>query len=250
MTTEFLALMEYGLRILPGLTLLVALLLVFRGRRTAALDTFVLLLGFVLVRDAMTPAGFWTFGVTDGVVPWLRFVDDPLVLLVLGSSSLAVTGLLVWTLSDLREYLEWGHLDWQTVLFGLAGAVIIVAPLVAVYQFVPVGERGGSVARSMLPTILWMSMTGNLAEEVLFRGHLQGYLETIVGPVRAVLGSALFFAAGHVYLATTVTNLGPVLVAFTLYEGVVCAYVRMHRGIWPAAIAHGVTIFVLASGFS
>ncbi len=82
---------------------------------------------------------------------------------------------------------------------------------------------------------------------MLFRGLLQGYLERS-GPVRAALLSAVMFAACHAYLASTVTDLGWPLLAFTLYEGLICAFLRLRYGVLPAALAHGLAIFLLAAG--
>jgi hypothetical protein len=45
-----------------------------------------------------------------------------------------------------------------------------------------------------------------------------------------------------------VTDVGWPLLLFTLYEGLICAFLRMYRGVIPAACAHGVAIFLLGSG--
>lgn len=83
---------------------------------------------------------------------------------------------------------------------------------------------------------------------MLFRGFLQGRMESEVGPVRAALFSAVCFAACHAFLASTVTDIGWPLLAFTLYEGLICAFLRLRWGVLPAALAHGLAIFLLASG--
>lgn len=56
------------------------------------------------------------------------------------------------------------------------------------------------------------------------------------------------FAACHAFLATTVTDVGWPLLAFTLWEGLICAFLRLRWGVIPAAIAHGLAIFLLSSG--
>jgi len=45
-----------------------------------------------------------------------------------------------------------------------------------------------------------------------------------------------------------VTDAGPPLLLFTLYEGLICAFLRMHRGVVPAVIAHGLAIFLIGAG--
>lgn len=88
----------------------------------------------------------------------------------------------------------------------IPGAVMVALPLLAVMRFVPLGERGGDVPAVLLIPLAVLALGGNFMEEVLFRGHVQGYLETIgLGAVRTVLLSGALFAAGHVFLAATVT---------------------------------------------
>ena len=95
--------------------------------------------------------------------------------------------------------------------------------------------------------LLYLAVVGNLLEEVLFRGWLQGLLENETSRLRAAAGSAIAFAAGHAFLAITVTDLGLPILAFTLYEGIVTAALRLRWGVVPAAIAHGGGIFLIAS---
>ena len=68
--------------------------------------------------------------------------------------------------------------------------------------------------------------------------------------MRAAVLSGLLFAACHVFLASTVTDVGPPLLAFALYEGLICAFLRMREGVIAAALAHGTAIFLLASGLT
>jgi hypothetical protein len=44
-----------------------------------------------------------------------------------------------------------------------------------------------------------------------------------------------------------VTDLGWPLLAFTLYEGLICAFLRLRSGVIAAALAHGTAIFLLTS---
>lgn len=125
---------------------------------------------------------------------------------------------------------------------------MIVVPLAVVMQLVPVADRGGPVPVALLGPLLVLAFGGNLMEEVLFRGFLQGYLETLLSGIRVVMLSGLFFAAGHVFLAATVTDLGWPILAFTLAEGLVCAWVKQRSGVLAATVTHGLVIFALASG--
>jgi len=66
--------------------------------------------------------------------------------------------------------------------------------------------------------------------------------------VRAALASGAMVAAGHAFLAVTLTNIGWPILVFTLYEGIVAALVRMRFGLVAATLTHGGAIFLLASG--
>ncbi|MFW5418061.1 hypothetical protein J0910_15725 [Nocardiopsis sp. CNT-189] len=44
------------------------------------------------------------------------------------------------------------------------------------------------------------------------------------------------------------TDAGPPLLLFTLYVGLICALLRMRRGVVPAAVAHGPAIFLIGAG--
>ena len=87
---------------------------------------------------------------------------------------------------------------------------------------------------------------GNALEEVLFRGLLQGHLERHASPLHAALGSALAFAACHVFLALTVTQAGWPVLVFTLLEGLVCALLRLRHGVLAAIAAHAAAILLIA----
>ncbi len=240
-------LIEYSLRIAPGLVLLCALYWLVR-KKSVEFRLVILVLGFILMRDTMTPLGFWEFGVTEGFVPWVRFLDNPLVLVAFGVTSLVVTFGVVTTNKDIKKLIKWGSLSARAVVTGVIGAIIVVAPFVLLYQFVPMQDRGESVAIMLLPALLLLAFAGNFMEEVLFRGYLQGYFEKSHGAFKAAVISGLLFAVGHIFLATTVTNLGIAVLLFTLYEGLVCAFVRNKQGVIASTITHGLAIFVLASG--
>lgn len=239
-------LLPYATRTLPGLLLIAACWLLVRPVRDPLPRIVLLILGFVLVRDAMTPAGLWRVGAV-GPVPWLRFAPEPALLAALGAVTLAATALLLRADRDLARLVRWGRMDWSTLGWGLGGGLLAAAPVLALSAAWPLDERGGAVALTVLPALAFFVLAGNLAEEVLFRGLLQGRAEWDTGPRRAAVLSAVAFAACHAFLASTVTGVGWPLLAFTLYEGLICAFLRNSRGVAAAALAHALAIFLLGS---
>ncbi|AYB44410.1 CPBP family intramembrane glutamic endopeptidase [Paenibacillus lautus] len=239
--------MEYSLRILPGILLLIGAYILL-PKNSLESRFFILVLGFILIRDAMTPLGFWRFGVTGNTV-WMRFLNDGWILFTLGLVSLLLTLLIVILNKSLQSLLFWcSERRFVSIFAGLLGTLIVVIPLVLIYSFISIEHRGGTVSTSILLPLLFMALAGNFMEEVLFRGYIQGYFERIAGPWKATIISAFLFATGHIFLASTVTDLGVTLLVFTLYEGMVCAFIRMKYGILPSTLTHGLTIFLLASG--
>lgn len=239
--------MEHAVRVAPGLALLGVCLALLPGPRLVAARIGVLIAGFLLIRDAMTPVGLWTFAVADGWLPWLRFVDDGGVLLGLGLISAGAAAALPRLDREVGALVVWGRFDPSTVGLGVAGAMAIAGP-VLVLGMVSGVAVGGGVRAGVLPAIAVLALAGNLLEEVLFRGAMQGYLERVTTAVRAAVLSGLLFAGGHVFLASTVTDLGWPVLVFTAYEGLVCAGLRLRHGVIAAALAHGGAIFLLASG--
>lgn len=239
-------LLEYFLRITPALAL-ITLVFFLLPRKQLLARIFILIVGFILMRDAMTPEGIWSFGLTTPAI-WLRFVENSTVLFILG----ALSGLTAWTLlrsRDLRRLVRWGNVrSWRPYVVGVLAGVLVVAPFVALSVGTPLEARGGAVAVSLLPALFVMAILGNLLEEVIFRGFLQSYFEKHMTGVRAAVLSGLMFAVAHIFLATTVTDLGWPLLAFVLLEGLVCAFIYRKYGLIGAALTHGVAIFILAAG--
>ncbi|MGC4939081.1 CPBP family intramembrane glutamic endopeptidase [Kribbella sp. DT2] len=238
----------YVVRILPGLLLITGCLAL--ARRDPLLRILLLVLGFVLIRDAMTPLGFWRLGAAGEVVPWLRFVDSTAILLAFGTTILLLTATVLRLDRGLRELVRWGRVTPQNVALGIGGGLLAAAPVLLISQLWPLDERGGAVSTGVLPALLFFALAGNLAEEVLFRGFLQGQLHQRLTPNRAALLSGLFFAACHAFLAATVTSVGWPLLVFTLVEGLICAFLCRYRGLVPAVLAHGTAIFALGSGLA
>ncbi|WP_052850585.1 CPBP family intramembrane glutamic endopeptidase [Streptomyces avicenniae] len=239
-------LLSYSARVLPGLLLIAACYLLLRPVRDPLPRIVLLILGFVLIRDAMTPAGLWRVG-SAGAVPWLRFTPDAALLTVFAATTLAATVLILRADRGLAALVRWGRPDLATFAWGVGGGLLAAAPVLALSAATPLDERGGAVASAVLPALAFFAAAGNLAEEVLFRGFLQGRLEQDVGPRRAAVLSAVAFAACHAFLASTVTDAGWPLLLFTLHEGLICAFLRNRRGVAAAATAHALAIFLLGS---
>lgn len=241
--------LDYPLRVLPGLAVVAAAFAAL-GRSAPVLRIVLLLLGFVLLRDTMTPLGLWSLGSAPGGTPWLRFPPDGGVLVAAGTLAAAGALAVAYGPRDLRGLVVWGGLGPRALVTALAAAAVVAGPVLALQWTVPLTERGGPVPAALLPALAVLAFGGNLLEEVLFRGLLQGWLAGPggYGPARTVLLSGLAFAAGHVFLATTVTGLGAPVLAGTLAEGLVCAWVRHRHGVLASTVTHGTAILALASG--
>jgi membrane protease YdiL (CAAX protease family) len=233
----------YLARVAPGLALGGAVLALAPPR----LRVVVYLALFVLLRDAMTPLGLWSFG-TDGGF-WIRLSPDPWVQLLLGLSCLGMALGLYFGDRENRPLVRW----WRGrvpggALTAVAAAALVVAPLAALAPFVPVESRGGPVPAHLLPTILAFALLGNLMEELLFRGYVLGVLGERMSPLGAGIGSGVVFAFCHTSLAICVTGAGSPLLAFTLWEGVIAGVVGARCGVLASTVTHGGAIFLLSSG--
>lgn len=199
----------------------------------------------------MSPARIWEFGRSDHTV-WLRFANEPILITTLG----VMTGLIVLGMNlldpELKQLVVWKRdVSWmKSVAAGIFGAAIVALPSYLLQYGAPIEQRGGAVPGIMIAPLLCISIVGNFYEEILFRGYLQGYFEKVLGPRLAATLSALFFSAGHIFLASTVTNIGAAILIFTVYEGSIAAFLRMRFGLISAILAHGLGIFMLASGAS
>ncbi|POA77408.1 CPBP family intramembrane glutamic endopeptidase [Pseudomonas sp. DP16D-R1] len=233
-------LIDYGIYLLPGLSLC-ALWFRLTPKTQPGLRIVILLLGFVLMRDVMTPLRLWSL---SGDVQ-ISFVSNPFVLAALGVLSLAIVAALARIAPEL-----WGLIAWSKgnravgLTLGFAAGYAIGVPL-RLYQGIDIGEIAGYWP--WLLSMVVLAFGGNALEEVLFRGFLQGHLEHHTSALRAALISAVAFAACHSFLALSVTRIGWPILLFTLIEGLVCSFVRMRYGVTAATAAHGTAILLIAT---
>ncbi len=234
---------NYMLAITPAFLVFAALLLVVP--QTLSLLRIVLhMLFFVLARDAMTPHGFWQVGPGS-----LRFTAPEISLLFLGIASVALAaGTYCLERASHEGVKKWaGRRVHVSIALGLLGAFLI-SFIAWILKRAFNAPSMPAVETGLLPTILVFALAGNLYEEMLFRGLLQGHLQKHMTAIRAALVSGLLFSLCHSFLATTVTQVGVPILAFTLVEGIIAGLVCIHGGVLGATVAHGMAIFILAAG--
>lgn len=198
----------------------------------------------------MTPLELWRLGNEGGL--WLRFAPNSVLLFLFGAGSLGIVWGMNFYDAEAKSLLVWFRgPPLIGIAAGVASAGLVVLPIAAIYQFFPLDMRGGPVSQSLLPAILVTAMLGNLYEETLFRGYLQGYLERIFKSSwwKPAVLSGLAFGFGHSFLALTVTSAGWSLLAFASWEGLLAGFVKAKFGLAAATLCHGLAIFILAGGF-
>lgn len=123
-----LLLLDYFLRLFPGLIVVVAIYLIIPKDMTV-LKIFNLIFGFILMRDAMTPLNVWVFGV-NGNVLWLRFIDDAFILITIGLLSLLVTLLIYFSNRHLTSNFIWFKTNSKSrsLFIGALAALLIAIP--------------------------------------------------------------------------------------------------------------------------
>lgn len=239
-------LIEYSYRLLPGL-LLIILFYALLPPKNFVLKIVVLIFGFILMRDTMTPLGLWEFGV-EGNIIWLRFIDDVFILITIAFFS-SILALVIYRFNQSKMKWFTNQHKAKAVLMGIVAAIFVAGPFMIPYFSVPLEDRGGLFPPSLWLALLLFALFGNFLEEILFRGLFQSYMRESVGKVRSILLSGLFFAIGHTFLAITVTDLGIWILVFTLYEGIICAIIYEKYGLISATLTHGLAIFLLSAGF-
>lgn len=237
---------DYLIRLLPAIILFAGVVILLPSDKKGIRIMLYIML-FIVIRDLMTPLGFWSFGTEGGF--WIRFIDQPWLLVLFGLSCLGIVAAIYLLDKDSRESVVWlkGNKAFG-ILMGITGALVVVLPLFLIYLNTPIAQRGGEVAMNMIPALLIVTLFGNLYEEFLFRGLFQGYIEKSVSGLKAGILSGFMFGFGHVFLALTVTDVGIPLLLFTLWEGILCGLIRWKWGTIPATLTHGLAIFILSSG--
>ncbi|MFP4362993.1 MAG: type II CAAX prenyl endopeptidase Rce1 family protein [Spirochaetia bacterium] len=244
-TEAALTIVEYLIRISPGLILAAMVFLIVKPGKIARVGTYIFL--FILFRDALTPLGLWSFG-SQGFF-WIRLHSNPVFLVLFGVFSAVLMGSIIYLDRENKKYIVlFRNSKLVGILTGIAGAAVVVLPLGIVYRFVDIASRGGSVPFSLVLPILVFALLGNFLEEGLFRGYVYGLLAERQKPIIAGISSGIVFAFCHILLAVTVTDIGYPLLAFALYEGIIAGIVGSKYGIIPATLTHGGAIFLLSSG--
>jgi membrane protease YdiL (CAAX protease family) len=128
----------------------------------------------------------------------------------------AVVVLALWSLSgrplERLVSLEWLPTGWWT---GAAWSAVLLACVLLVAQVTAVwrNEAGlSSLKKQMAPVegylphtplelklFLAASLAAGVCEEIVYRGYLLAYFDSLVGPVGAVLASTFIFGLGHAY---------------------------------------------------
>jgi hypothetical protein len=236
---------DYAVRIAPGLAVIGALLL-FRVRPIVRVGLYIII--FILFRDLMTPLGLWSLGDEGGL--WLRIYPSGVFMVAFGVSAAAALLAIHYLDRENRCYVSFfrGKHHVLGLAIGLLTAILVVSPFFFIYPSVPIGERGGGVAASLLFPLAIFSLFGNFFEEGIFRGYVLGYLSERHSLTVAGIASGFVFAACHSFLAITVTDVGLPLLLFTVWEGILAGLVGARYGVIPATLTHGGAIFLLASG--
>lgn len=126
--------------------------------------------------------------------------------------AFAVLGRLMWTATPIAEIglrLPRGILGWAVTAAGLA----LTLWLLRLQDRGTKSERGRASIRRQLAHIAWfmprerrefaafsmLSLTAGVCEEILFRGHLMAFFDSLTWPVLGTLAAVVLFAIGHAY---------------------------------------------------
>ncbi len=159
MNTALDSLAIYLVRVAPALGL--GAMMLFLARREPRLRIVLYLALFILLRDAMTPLGLWSFG-TQGFF-WMRLDSNWRFLVVFGVACLGLSLGVYYLDRENQSLFQWtrGRVS-LGALWGIAGAMVVVAPLVVAYQYTAIELRGGRVPIQNIPAILICALLGNL----------------------------------------------------------------------------------------
>lgn len=231
--------LSYLAMALPSLCLAgVALALLPKAQTAFRLAILIFL--FVLLRDALVPAGLWQ--ITNSLE--IRFAPFPGILWIIAIASAAIALSIRYLLEAPNPVLLKTKF-WKSILAGIVGGVLVFFPVFIL-------NRAGLGASTLpkpsgmllISSLLSICLLGNFFEEILFRGYLQEFVaRNGLGKCRAAVFSAVMFSFCHIFLAFTVTKAGIPVLIFTLYEGLICAFLSTQFGLLTAVLAHGLGIF-------
>jgi hypothetical protein len=88
-------LLGYGQRVAPAMALAVVLYLLLRGKQSLPLRIMVVIIGFLVIRDTLVVFDVWGYHVAHGWLPYVRFVNDPLLVTGFAVGSVLMTLFLV-----------------------------------------------------------------------------------------------------------------------------------------------------------
>lgn len=175
----------------------------------------------------------------------MGFIEDSTVLCLLSIICLFNVGLTYFTNKQVLPLTPMKQSIYSTIGIGIMFSMAIYYPVYVYRQLTPMVFMT-NVANNFPLTLsnLFMCLSGNLMEEILYRGFLARYLKSYgLSMIRSIFIQGALFTILHMYLAFTVTNAGVVVLFFTFYEGLLCAYAEYKYGFLTSSIAHGLAIF-------
>ncbi|MCA0301532.1 MAG: CPBP family intramembrane metalloprotease [Proteobacteria bacterium] len=180
---------------------------------------------FAVVMPALVAAGLWLLP-DRNVLPMLGlFFTCALVAVAVTLAPMGPRAIL--------PALGFRRAGWKMVVFGTLGA-LVVSVGVSQLGIEPEGVKEAlGVARDpamFTASLLVMAVLAPLAEEVVFRGLLYGWLDARWGATVAWAASSLLFAAAH---------FEPAHIILVLPLGLWFGFLRLRSGsLWPSLVAH------------
>ena len=197
-----------------------------------------------LIGNETRPIRWWSLVIFVAVLPalllpgvWLLSDRSTLPLMLglfFGSALVAVVAAVAplgWR--SIPAALGFRRAGWKIVVFGTLGA-LVVSVAVSQLGIEPEGVKEAlGVARTpslFVTSLLVMAVLAPLAEELVFRGLLYGWLDGRWGATVAWAVSSLLFAAAHAE---------PAHVVLVLPLGLWFGFLRWRSGsLWPSLVAH------------
>jgi uncharacterized protein len=176
---------------------------------------------------------------------------------VLVQAALICEGLLLvsaYVLASLADIRLQSNLSVQSVLLGLAVGIPLIAVNLGFSHFILCEERFPTFYKFKVevlkplcrelpwPAAIAVSLLSGLGEEIFFRGFLQSWLASVLGPIGAILITNALFAVVHfIGRVREYRALLPYYFACGLYFSLVVLYLQ---DLTPPIIAHILNNFV------